>query len=71
MSALHPFKKSTGSGVQSMRTAAARLARDVEAFEALCAARPLKPPPMRLMPAVVPASLAALRRDIRLGVVAA
>jgi hypothetical protein len=46
----------------------AQLASDVRAFDAMCAARPFKPPPLRLMPHVRTAAALALARDVRLGV---
>jgi hypothetical protein len=47
----------------------AQRARDVAAFDALCAARPLKPPPLRQLPRVASAAELALRADRRAGVV--
>lgn len=51
-------------------TTAAQLARDVAAFEAMCAARPLTPPPMRLLPTTISAAQLELRQARRMGLAA-
>lgn len=53
------------------RTAiAAQLAADVAAFDAMCAARPLKAPPLRLMPPVITAAQLELRHARKMGLAA-
>lgn len=49
---------------------AAQLARDLAVFDAMCAARPLTPPPMRLLPSVLSAGQLELRSARRMGVAA-
>lgn len=67
MSTKHPFNKHPSAVIKSV---SAQLARDVAAFDVICAARPLKAPPLRLAPAVRSPGALALLRDIRLGVAA-
>ena len=56
--------------VSARQNAAAQLARDVAALHAMQARRPMKPPPMRLLPATVSAGQLELRRAKRLGIAA-
>ena len=65
----HPFTKQPQPGAVQ-KSQGAILARQVAAFDAMCAARPLKPPPMRLLPAVFSPAKLALMSDIRHGVAA-
>lgn len=47
-----------------------QLAADVAAFDAMCAARPLTAPPMRLLPPVVTAAQLELRKARKMGLAA-
>jgi hypothetical protein len=44
-----------------------RKAREVAAFDAMCAARPLKPPPTKFLVPIMTAAQVALKRDVKLG----
>lgn len=60
------FNSNTSNYTAKQRETARR-DRDVAAYERMCAARPLKPPPMRIMARVRSAGELALARDIKLG----
>ena len=64
MSTVLPFPLSASNALRRET----QRARDVAAYEAMRAARPRKPPPLRQLPRVASAAELALRADRRAGI---